>query len=156
MLRGCVICVRLFKEGEKKKSKKGKKELTPEEIAAAAEEERLLIKSFYLQKWDEVKKKTALYNLWLDEGYPGAEYQPPLNETDFHPVLFGVAKEEIAPFEKVMAPLLLCPEYWREDVKNYTAAALRYADWLNQKANSMLLDLCSLPLPAHNMPRLKT
>lgn len=131
--------------------KKGKKEISPEEIAAAKEERRLLIKSFYLKKWDEVKENASMFNLWLEEGYPGAEYQPPVSEDDLWPIIYQIATAELVKFEPAMAPLLLTPEYRREDVKNYTAAAMRYGNWLyeksqgNQAANVPPLPGCQPP-----------
>lgn len=44
-----------------------------------------------------------------DEGYPGAEYQPPRTTAELLPVLLQVTEAELAPFDKAMAPLLLAP-----------------------------------------------
>ena len=41
-------------------------------------------------------------------------------------------------FEKSMDPFLLVPEYRRDDVKLYTAGALRYAEWLVAKASGVV------------------
>lgn len=140
-------------ESKKQPKKKKKKELTPEEKAAAVEQERKLVKSFYLRKWEEVKKRSTLFVGYLEEGFPGAEFQPPVKDTEMSPFFSAVVQTPLVGFQAATEALCSQPGLRKDDIRRYAAGAQRYSEFLVAKSTGA--SAANLPPLPGTQPRKK-